>query len=538
MSFNRFLRHLTDTPLAATPKLQRCYAGAGRNLVFFLFLLLVLRCLSMPCTVNATTVVPVSDRDLIQQAIVIVLGRVSTIESWFDRQEKQIVTYITLTPDEVLKGTLPSGPLTLKQAGGSVGPLRSWIHGSPEFLRGEKVLLFLSRNLDGTARVLHLYQGKFSVFRDRDTGKEFAYRDIPYGVRALSLHATAEEHALARQGFIALDSLKQQIRAVLATTSHPLQALPLRTSPSLPANDIATVRESFTYLLPSDGIPIRWFEPDVGVPVTMMINAQGDPHVPGLGFDQVRAAYQAWSTVQNSSFRYQDGGLTTAVGFAFDGVNAITFGDPTDLIDPPMNCSGTLAIGGPWFTATTDTFNGRPYHKAVEGDIVFSDGWEDCRLYANPNNLAEVATHELGHVLGLGHSAEREATMYAFAHLDGRGAVIHPDDAAGLLSLYPANSSGGGSTCTYTISPTRRRHRIEGGSGTIKVTTNNGCEWTAASTVSWITITAGTRGSGNGTVTYLVAANISAEARTGTITVAGKSFTVTQQGRQARRSRR
>ncbi|MCS6926054.1 MAG: matrixin family metalloprotease [Candidatus Binatia bacterium] len=501
---------------------------------FVLFCLVLLLCsLSLPRLGNATTVVPVSDRDLVTQAVAIVVGSVERIESQLDVREHQIVTHITLTLDEVLKGDLPADTLTLKQMGGSVGSLRSWLHGSPEFVRGEKVLLFLSRNPDGTPRVLHLYQGKFSVFTDRDTGVEFAYRNIPYGVRELAAPSTTEERALARGGFVAFAKFKERLRSLLAQTTQPRPVLPLRTIPPVSAGDITAVHQSFTYLLPSDGIPIRWFEPDSGLPVTMQINVRGDPNVPGGGFAQVRAAYQAWSGVANSSFRYQDGGLTTTAGFALDGVNAITFGDPTGMIDPPVNCSGTLAVGGPWFTSSTFPFNGRSYHKAVEGDIVFNDGWEGCRLYQDPNNLAEVATHELGHVLGLGHSTDPAATMYAFAHLDGRGAVLHPDDVAGLLSLYPVITPG----CSYTISPTRRRHAASGGSGTISVTASSNCAWTATSNVSWITVIAGASGTGNGTVSYSVEANPSSSSRTGTLTVAGRTFTVTQTGQRRQRFR-
>jgi hypothetical protein len=64
----------------------------------------------------------------------------------------------------------------------------------------------------------------------------------------------------------------------------------------------------------------------------------------------------------------------------------------------------------------------------------------------------------------------------------------------------------------------------------VTVTASAGCNWTATSNVSWITITSGSSGSGSGTVNYSVAANTSASARTGTLTIAGQTFTVTQQG--------
>jgi len=55
-----------------------------------------------------------------------------------------------------------------------------------------------------------------------------------------------------------------------------------------------------------------------------------------------------------------------------------------------------------------------------------------------------------------------------------------------------------------------------------------GYTWTAQSNAIWITITAGTSGTGSGAVTFSVQANTGA-ARTGTITIAGQTFTITQE---------
>jgi len=50
------------------------------------------------------------------------------------------------------------------------------------------------------------------------------------------------------------------------------------------------------------------------------------------------------------------------------------------------------------------------------------------------------------------------------------------------------------------------------------------------SNATFITVTSGSSGSGNGTVGYSVAANAGSTSRSGTITIAGQTFTVTQAG--------
>ena len=81
--------------------------------------------------------------------------------------------------------------------------------------------------------------------------------------------------------------------------------------------------------------------------------------------------------------------------------------------------------------------------------------------------------------------------------------------------------------CSYSINPNNRDFSEDGGTGTVTVTTAAGCTWTAVSNDSWITITSGASGSGNGTVGYRVASN-SGNRRRGTMTIAGRTFDVDQ----------
>jgi C1A family cysteine protease len=85
-------------------------------------------------------------------------------------------------------------------------------------------------------------------------------------------------------------------------------------------------------------------------------------------------------------------------------------------------------------------------------------------------------------------------------------------------------------TCSYSISPSSQSFTSPGGTGSITVTASSGCNWSATSGASWITIPSGSTGSGSGALSYTVSSTQAKYGRTGTITVAGQTFTVTQPG--------
>jgi uncharacterized protein (TIGR03437 family) len=84
-----------------------------------------------------------------------------------------------------------------------------------------------------------------------------------------------------------------------------------------------------------------------------------------------------------------------------------------------------------------------------------------------------------------------------------------------------------GPVCTFTLSSSSLAIASKGGTGSVKVTAAGGCGWAATSNVDWIAITSGASGIGNGTVAFTVGASASG-ARTGTLTIAGKTFTVNE----------
>jgi hypothetical protein len=87
--------------------------------------------------------------------------------------------------------------------------------------------------------------------------------------------------------------------------------------------------------------------------------------------------------------------------------------------------------------------------------------------------------------------------------------------------------AAGAPSCSYAISSSQLSAPAAGASATVAVVAPPGCGWTATSQSGWITVTSGAGGNGNGTVNVSIAANNGVQ-RSGVVTVAGHTYTVTQ----------
>ena len=82
---------------------------------------------------------------------------------------------------------------------------------------------------------------------------------------------------------------------------------------------------------------------------------------------------------------------------------------------------------------------------------------------------------------------------------------------------------------TATISPEEAEWDCEGGKGTIMVTVDAGVAWTAIPNAEWLSVEP-VEGRSSGNVTYTVAACDAVTTRSGSIRIAGQTFTVIQRG--------
>src|SRR5688500_5448498 len=188
-------------------------------------------------------------------------------------------------------------------------------------------------------------------------------------------------------------------------------------------------------------VDVTWHEP-----VRYFIAERG---VSGVSPADLRAAVErataTWSAVESAQVRFEFQGMTSAVPDAVDGRTTIGFLDRPDL---------EQVLGATSFMI--DTTDG----AIVEADIFFNSrfAWS-VSASGTPGrvDLESVALHELGHLLGLSHSAigETERTgsgnrrvtasgsvMFPIAMSSGTIAerVLHADDIAGMSDLYPSPS--------------------------------------------------------------------------------------------------
>jgi hypothetical protein len=263
-------------------------------------------------------------------------------------------------------------------------------------------------------------------------------------------------------------------------------------------------------------------------------------------------------------------------------------GTATITVTAPPECGWDVSTQASWISNLTPTSGqgtgtveflatANPVPSARQGEIVInqdkipvSQDPAPCLFSITPTDLTVVATGGPGTVnvttlTGCSWTAASDVpwiTVTAGASGSGNGAVrfssasnvgttprIGNVTIAGqpvtitqsAPTLAPAPAPGTGSApsptptpspvpppCIYAITPNTFTVGASGGVGpTVSVAAASGCMWGAVSNDSWITVTTGAIGNGNGTVTFTVAANPT-NARTGTITIAGQTLTVTQ----------
>jgi hypothetical protein len=433
--------------------MKRAFTQYGIKSLFLLTALFILTQTSL-----ATTAVRPSDDDLSIGARAIVRGKVVSIESAVDETTNRIYTYITVKVQEVIKGQITERRIVIKEMGGQAGDRISVIYGNPQFKRGEKVFLYLDTWADGSLRTYQMFLGKFSIIEEN--GNQYVYRDMSSDNVVLLPNPDGQPQAPSTDR-MELSAYTDMVRsrqvanleAARAFEEKYYRVVPVHSQPPeyKQVSSVAGFSPEFTFLGNA-----RWFEPDTGQPVTYTVNpvASSGTGFPPLAVPEsdVAAAANAWSVVPGCALRISYAGQLSQcyTGTGTLGINVVS-NNCDGRNAPSQTCSGILAWGGySGGTSETKVINGTSFQRITQGFISFNP-YATC-YFGDHCDVQEITTHELGHALGLGHSADSTATMYAYAHFDGRCASIRTDDANGIKFIYPGSGGGPGPLSIATTS--------------------------------------------------------------------------------------
>ena len=122
---------------------------------------------------GATTVIPPSFDELVEQAQVIFQGTVTDVQSQWagEGAERHIVSYVTFRVDESIKQE-PGATYTLRMLGGTVNGETMGVADAPVFKKGDRDILFIENNGTQFVPLVGIMHGRFRVLHDLTTGKE------------------------------------------------------------------------------------------------------------------------------------------------------------------------------------------------------------------------------------------------------------------------------------------------------------------------------------------------------------------------------
>lgn len=270
----------------------------------------------------------------------------------------------------------------------------------------------------------------------------------------------------------------------------------------------------------------------------------GNLTIAGLTFAVSQAGSCATSINPSAQSLPATSGSGSAVAVSAAGGCAWTATTTTPWITVTGGAAGT-GNGNVTFTVTANTGSGRTGTISIGTQTHTVTQAGSCTTTIAPPSQSVPAAGGVAASITVTASAgcswtatpsQSWITITSGASGSGNGAVglsvaatTGPARSATVTIAGQVHTVSQANGCTYSITPTS--HSLDKDAQTppnIAVTTAAGCAWTAVSNSSFITVESGDSGTGSGTVKYKVTKNNGNSPRTGTLTIAGRTFTVTQ----------
>jgi len=178
----------------------------------------------------------------------------------------------------------------------------------------------------------------------------------------------------------------------------------------------------------------------MSLPVTFYVNPANADLSSAAAINAVQYAMDVWNTQGGSPFRYMYGGTASDTATAYDNRNVVFFRNVSN--------GSTIATTYSWWDSSNHLLDSDII--VWDGGFTFYTGASGCGSVSNSAYLEDIATHELGHALGLNHSASTDATMYpSYGYCSQALRTLASDDIAALQSLY--GTSGGSASNTAPV---------------------------------------------------------------------------------------
>ena len=201
---------------------------------------------------------------------------------------------------------------------------------------------------------------------------------------------------------------------------------------------VATPTSGWVRLHTSEAVPYAW--PGNKLPLGFVLNDAGSDDVPDASEDHaLRRAFAVWEDLAASSIAFvedTDPAERARSDWAADDIHLVLFDED--------DASGFFPPGAATVAVTPVEFE-LPSGRVVDADILFNGGEFSfgTRLEPGRFDVRAVGTHEIGHVIGLSHTAVGGATMAPFTTPQGFAPrSLQLDDIAGAAALYPVGASG------------------------------------------------------------------------------------------------
>ena len=122
-----------------------------------------------------TTIIGQNDskqiKKLTESSELIIVGKVSAKESFWNENKTRITTKVTINPDEYIKGNNSVSEINVNIPGGEIGEIGEIYSHMPKFENDEEVLVFLQRNPKNEYRITGGELGKYRLLRDDKTSE-------------------------------------------------------------------------------------------------------------------------------------------------------------------------------------------------------------------------------------------------------------------------------------------------------------------------------------------------------------------------------